>query len=338
MEGIFSKCGSRCDRCPAYRENVRGAEDRLRCSDGWHKYLGARVRPERCYCDGCQTPDDENPILIYGKGGCSIRKCAVKNGVLTCAHCGAYPCEAVRTQFSFDDGSREEIDARLGSPMPEEDYLTFIEPYELHRHLEEIRTSLRPEDIVEPAKPPPFRPRTVDFPDDLPLSEEESSAFAAVQRLLTAANTVDADTYVMLERAKKRRQHLLKLLWAFGRCGERREDGGPHLVLDCDVYYQQKLPGQHTRVIEVIKALEEHGVHCELVPLGEGWMLPSGWLKGRTKRWKAGWLITMAFDEQAGGKAALEALQAYAAGLDEKHGKTAYRRFARADMRGLSQG
>jgi hypothetical protein len=337
MEGLFSKCGSRCDRCPAYRENVRGAEDRQLCSDGWHKYLGARVRPDRCYCDGCQTPDDEDPVLVYGRGGCNIRRCAVTNGVLTCAHCAAYPCEAVKTQFSFDDGSRQEIDARLGSLMSEEDYLTFIEPYELHRHLEEIRTSLHPEDIVEPAKPPPFRPRTVGFPEDLPLSEEESSAFASVHRLLRAANTVDAGTYVMLEKGKKRRQHLLKLLWAFGRWGERKEEGGAHLVLDSDAYYEHKLPGQHTRVIEVIKALEERGVHCELVPLGEGWLLPSGWLRKRTKGWDKAWLIKMAFDEQAGGDAALAALRAYTAGLDEKHGKAAYRRFARADMRGLSE-
>lgn len=337
MEGIFAKCGARCDRCPAYRDNVRGAEDRQRCSDGWHKYLGARVRPDRCYCDGCQTPDDESPILIYGRGGCSIRRCAVKNSVLTCAFCAAYPCEAVKTQFSFDDGSRERINARLGSPMSEEDYLTFIEPYELHRHLAEIRASLGPQNIVEPVKPPLFQPRTLAFPKDLPLSEGESSAFAALHRLLTAANTVEAHTYVMLERAKKKRQHLLKLLWAFGCRGERKEDGGPHLVLDCDVYYEQKLPGLHSTVVSLMEALEEHGVRCELVPLGEGWMLPSGWMKKRTKRWDKGWLLKMAFDEQAGGEAALAALRAYTAGLDEKYGKTAYRRFARADMRGLTE-
>ena len=67
MTELFSKCGATCSRCPAYRENVSRYEDRQRCSDGWHKYLGARLHPDRCYCDGCQTPDEEQPTLVIGK-------------------------------------------------------------------------------------------------------------------------------------------------------------------------------------------------------------------------------------------------------------------------------
>lgn len=338
MEDLYSKCGARCTCCPAYRENVRTFEDRQRCSDGWYKYLGARVKLERCYCDGCQTPDDQNPVLVYGKGGCSIRKCAVRNGVLTCAHCAAYPCEVVRTQFSFDSESRERIAARLGAPVSEEDYVTFIEPYELHRHLDEIRASLGPEDIVKPAKPPPFKPRTVEFPQDLPFSTEERAALEAVHRLIRAVNTVDADTYVMQDKLKKRRQYFLKLLWTFGLLGELKEDGGPHVILDGDVYYDQKLPGNYSgRVKQHLEALEQHGVHSKVVPLGEGHLLPSGWLRKRTRGWDKGWLMQMAFDDQAGGAAALRALKTYVTRLDAQYGKAAYRRFARADMRVLGE-
>jgi hypothetical protein len=40
----------------------------------------------------------------------------------------------------------------------------------------------------------------------------------------------------------------------------------------------------------------------------------------------------MTFDEEAGGVAALRALQTYAKKLDEKYGKKAFRYFSNADM------
>jgi hypothetical protein len=340
MEDLFSKCGARCSHCPAYRENVRSDDDRQRCSDGWHKYLGPRVTADRCYCDGCQTPDDENPILVYGRGGCNIRRCAVKNGVETCAQCAVYPCEPVRTQFSFDSESREQIAARLGTPVPDADYASFIEPYELHRHLNEIRVSLGPQDIVEPAKPPPFKPKTADFPARLPYPAQETSAFKALHRLIGTLNTINANTFIMQHRLKKRRQDLLRLLWTFGLAGELQEEGGGRLtlVLDGDIYYQHKLPGQHTRVLSLHRALEEHGVHCEIVPLGEEWLMPSGWMRQRGRNWDKGWLMKMAFDDEAGGDIALRALKTYTAKLEKKYGKAAYRRFSTADMGVLSEG
>lgn len=64
---LFAKCGGRCSRCRAYKANVKTYEDRQRCSDGWHKYLGVRLNLERWYCDGCQTPDEEQPTAGYGQ-------------------------------------------------------------------------------------------------------------------------------------------------------------------------------------------------------------------------------------------------------------------------------
>ena len=328
---IFAKCGANCDRCPAYRENVRTADDRQRCSDGWHKYLGVRLSVQRCYCDGCQTPNDQNPVLVYGKYGCKIRRCAVFNGVETCAHCSAYPCEDVQAQFSFDSGSRERIAARLETPVPEDEYLTFIEPYELHKHLDEIRASLAPEDIVE-MTPVSVKPRIVDLPDDLPFSQEEVSPFKALHRLLSAVGAVDGVSHVRQAALKERRRHLLKILWAFGLFGERKEEGGSHLVIDGETYLAQKIQSSYSRMKGYFNVLEEHGVHCEHVPLAEeGWLTPKGALR------KEGWFIKMSFDDEAGGESALEALQSYTARLDEKYGKRAFRHFSTADMRALSK-
>lgn len=330
MKDLFAKCGNNCGRCPSYRENLQTDEDRQRCSDGWEKYLGFRLSPGKLrLCDSCQAPDDENPIRYQD---CYVRRCAVRNGVETCAHCSAYPrCEDVR-MVSLAVGAREKIAARLGVPIPEEDYLTFIEPYEGMKHLDEIRASLGLEEIVEPIKPPPFKPKTVDFPEDPPVSKEERSGFKALHQLIRTINTVDADKYVMQERLKKRRQYFLKLLWAFGLLGESEEEGGLHLVLDGDIYLDQKLAGRYSTVVDhYFKTLEEYGVHCKHVPLGEGWLLPSGWLR-RGKRW----FMKMSFDDNAGGVAALKALQGYTARLNDKYGKRAFRYFSKADIRFLS--
>jgi len=332
MRDLYSKCGANCGHCPAFKENIVTDEDRQRCSDGWHRYLGARVRADRIRCDGCQTPDYENPTLIVPS--CSIRKCALINGVETCACCTAYPCEDLGRAAATVDP--EEIASRFEAPVPKADYLAFIEPYELLKHLDEIRASLSPEDLVEPAKPPPFKPKTVDIPTDLPFSEEETSAYLALHRLLRTINTFESDAHIMQKRLKKRRQYFLKLLWTFGLYGELKEKGGWHLELGDDVYYEQKLAGHYDTVVNrYFKVLEEYGVHCEQVPLGEGWLLPSGWMRRRGKAWDAGWLMKMAFDEQSGGVAALKALRTYTARLDEEYGRRAFGYFSRADMRVL---
>jgi len=329
MKEWFAKCGANCAHCPAYKANAKSIEDRQRCSDGWHKYLGARLNPARCYCDGCQTDDDENPVLVYGKYGCKIRRCAVFNSAPTCAHCSAYPCEAVRKQFSFDSGSRERLAARLGDPISDEEYFIFIEPYELHKHLDQIRASLGPEEIVEMTAVS-VQPWVVDFPDDLPFSQEETAAFGTLHRILAAAGVVEGIPHVQRDALKERRRHLLKILWTFGLFGAARGEG---LVIDGETYLAQKIQSSYSRMKEYFKVLEEYGVYCEHVPLTEdGWLTPKGALR------KEGWLIEMSFGDEVGGLSVLKALQSYATRLDEKYGKTAFRYFSKADMRGLSPG
>jgi hypothetical protein len=326
MKDLFSKCGCNCGRCPSYKGNLQTDEDRQRCSDGWHKYLGFRLSPGKLrLCDGCQTPDDENPVRYQN---CYVRRCAVRNGVETCAHCSGYPCEDV-PKVSLSTDARERTAARLGTPIPEEDYLAFIEPYEGLKHLDEIRASLAPEDIVEMARVS-VKPRIVDFPDDLPFSKEETSAFEAIHRLLATVGCADGVSYARQAALKKRRRHLLKILWAFGLFGESKEEDGSHLVMDSETYLAQKIHSGYSRMEDYFRVLEEYGVHCEHVPLTEeGWLTPGGALR------KGGWFIKMSFDDDAGGVSALEALQSYAARLDENYGKRAFRYFSQADMRVL---
>ena len=331
MSDGFAKCGVHCTACPAYRENVHSDEDKQRCSEGWAKYLNARLKPERCYCDGCQTPDDQNPVLILGRSGCRVRRCATHNGFLSCAQCAAYACETLQAQL-FEPPSREQLAERLGQPVPEEDYLTFIAPYDMKAHLDDIRATLPDSDIAAPRKPPRHSFKTVDFPSQLPLAAEELAGLQAVHRLLSTLNVVDAESLGMQELLEERRQDLLKMLWTFGSAGEVHGQG-TQLVIDDRDWRAEKLPGQHTRVMRLLATLGEHGVSCTFRPLGGGWLLPSGWLRHRSQAWDAGWQMTLSFEEAAGGAAALRALSDYAQALEGEFGNKAYRRFSQADLR-----
>ena len=328
MKDLYAKCGINCGHCPSYRENLRSADDRQRCSDGWARYLGFRLSPGKLRaCDGCQAPDEGNPVRYQN---CYVRRCAVQNGLETCALCSAYPCEDV-PKVSLAADARDKTATRLGTPIPEENYLTFIEPYEGTKHLDAIRSSLVPADIVQTTTTS-VRQRMVDFPDDLPFSSEETSAFGALHTLIAAIESVDGITYAQETVRKKRRRHLLKMLWAFGLSGERKENGRPYLVIDSETYLAQKIGSYYATLKSYFETLDQYGVLCEHVPLvEEGWLTPSRALR------KRGWFIKMSFGDDAGGAAALNALQEYTAALGEKHGKQAFRRFSRADFRVLSK-
>ena len=177
MKDLFAKCGMNCGRCSTYKENLKTEEDRQRCSDAWKKYFNIRLSPEKLrLCDGCQTPDHENPVRYIN---CHARKCAIFNSVETCAHCSAYPCEDA-AQHSLTTDAIQKMTDRLGSPIPQEDYIAFLEPYEGQKHLDTIRLSLTSEKIVE-MKAVSFKPKIIDFPDNLALSKEESSELKTVQ-------------------------------------------------------------------------------------------------------------------------------------------------------------
>jgi hypothetical protein len=333
---LYGKCGNHCSRCPSFRENLVTGEDRHRCSDGWLKYHGFRYSPEKLLrCDGCQTPDDENPVRYLN---CLVRRCALYNGVETCAHCAAYPCEELLSRIPAADW-RDQIVARVGAPIPPEDDLAFVAPYECLRHLDALRASLDAEAIVEPSRLT-IRYRTVDLPDDLRLPREERSAYRALHRLIAALNApAGSVSYARGEVLKQQRSQLLRLLWVFGLLGELEEGEGvrPYLVVDSHGYYTQKLHSDYSTVKGCLEALQAHGVQGEIVPLVEtGWLTPTGALRKKVgRKGSPAWLFRLSFDEPAGGAGALAALKDYAASLDEAYGGSAYRYFAQADMRSL---
>ena len=112
MNPIIARCGYRCDLCPAYRENIHGADDQQRVSDGWFKYYGFRIPPDQICCDGCL---DERPEARRIDASCPIRPCVIVRDLNTCAQCSDCGCE----RFASRTVTREWVEQRTGTPTME---------------------------------------------------------------------------------------------------------------------------------------------------------------------------------------------------------------------------
>lgn len=77
LEGI-AFCGLDCSKCDAYRATVRN-DDALRAE------VAARwkMKPEQIDCLGCKS---EKALF-----DCTLKRCAKKRGIPTCAHCPDFP-------------------------------------------------------------------------------------------------------------------------------------------------------------------------------------------------------------------------------------------------------
>ncbi len=135
-EGILTRCGYRCDLCLAYTPNVTGTpSNREKLSDGWFKYFGFRLPPERILCDGCMA---QNPRLI--DQACPVRPCVLERGLDNCAQCEEYICARLAERLVVYEAVRE----RAGGSVPEDDHQCFIRPYENKRRLDALRTKTGP--------------------------------------------------------------------------------------------------------------------------------------------------------------------------------------------------
>lgn len=133
MEPILTRCGYRCDLCLAYKPNIeKNPSHQQKLSDGWHKYFGFRLPPEKIVCDGCMS---ENPSLIDQT--CPVSPCVIEKGWSNCAQCQQYGCVKLLERIV----EYEEIKNRFGAEIPDEDTMCFILPYENKKRLDELRAT-----------------------------------------------------------------------------------------------------------------------------------------------------------------------------------------------------
>jgi hypothetical protein len=336
---LVAKCGIDCGACPwgLYPRKGMTAEEFEQYGDNAKRVLG--YMPIKTPCLTCQTADSKIP-----KGSklpnrkCLIRQCVDKTGVANCAYCSRFPCDTVKATGGV--WTRENIEEKLGAPISEEEYHAFVEPFEGISRLEAIRASLKPEEIVEPAKAPTLETRIADFPENLPFSKEETASFKAVHKLLatikrSSLGLRDTDTFAQQHRLVNRRAHVLRFLWILGRYGKFEKENSAHLVVDARTYETNR-GSEKTLAIwsfvkdTVFKVLSEFGVSCERIALKgvkeEDLATGTGYLRSK------GWVMEMSFEEKIGSAATLKALKIYARRLEEKYGKKAFKHFSDANM------
>lgn len=329
MKAEYSKCGFNCAACPSYRKNLRTKKDRQRCSDGWFEYFGFRLTPQKLRrCDGCQSEKKDAVRYV----NCTIRKCAVMNGIENCARCTEFENCRRRYEVIPCHYTREKVERALGVSVPEKDYRAFIEPFENCRHLDGIRRSVGRKDTVRPKE---IRAKTaiVAFPEDMKGAPKQKRDLRRLHAVLSSIISIRGKTFAQHEIMRKRRaRYFMHLLWVFGLYGEHGTAGGRHLLLDASVHESEKLEGNYARVQAYLKMLRKLGVKVAILKLpggtkgGKGMLTPTGWLRGE------GWKMKMVFADGVGGGALLKALQAFTGTLDRVHGTDGYRRFLKADM------
>ena len=327
MSEYYSKCGTDCYTCPSYRENLLTDEDRQKCSDGWFKYHNFRISPEKLIvCDGCQPVSGNGTRYV----NCIIRRCALHNSVENCAHCAEFACDVLTGRVLGEEWV-DRLKEKVGV-IPDEEYRIFVEPYVAIPRLADVRKSLTPSEIKE-IKAIIINPRLEPFPDGLRSEIGFWSLYQVIQKINPPLRGL---SYARSESLKASRKHMMKILWAFGLYGEF-EDGETSLELDHKVYLAQRIHSSYDRVLSYFETLADFGVRCDVIPLVEGrWLTPTRALRRQGARETAPpWVMKMTIDEGIGGKEMLIALQQYTSVLDDSVGKSAYRKFARADMRVL---
>jgi len=133
MKPILTRCGYRCDLCLAYKSNIENnPSNQQKLSDGWYKYFGFRLPPEKIKCAGCMS---NNPKLI--DQNCPVRPCVIENKLDNCSQCDQYVCDKLKERLVV----YQEVKKRIKMEIPNDDYLCFIQPYENKNHLDMLKSS-----------------------------------------------------------------------------------------------------------------------------------------------------------------------------------------------------
>lgn len=341
MSGTVSKCGIDCGACPwgPYSREGMTTEEFESFKNKAKSILG--YMPIQKPCVTCQTPDGEIPKTSkLPNRSCLIRQCVDKAGVANCAYCARFPCDTLKA--TADAWNRQKIEAKLGVVLSDEDYKAFVEPFEGLKRLETIHATLKQEELVEPTKTLKAKATTVDFPEELPFSKEETASFKAVHKLLatlhdSSLGMSNTDTFAQQHKLETLRAHVFRFLWIFGCYGKLEQ---AQLVVDPEAYFANR-GNEKTLAIwafvqsTIFKILSEQGVCCERSALKgvkeEDLTTGTGYLRGR------GWIMTMKFEQKLGGAPVLKAFQEYTQMLDNKYGKKAFKQFVNVDMQVLSE-
>jgi hypothetical protein len=303
------------------------------------KYVG--YSPTKNPCHGCQTPTENlsKDVGVHNfLRGCSARKCAFHNEIRNCAYCSRYPCDKI--QLMNVANTREDAEARIGEPIPDDKYLAYVRIFEGMKNLDEIRSGLSNDQIVEVKKVERKQPRITQFPE----VGKKHQKFKALHDGLTSIissdlGLKDTDTLAVKELLKERRAVLLRSLWIAANFGELKD--GSLVVDSISINTHKKgtsgFPTSEGGWRRWIDNLSHVGIKGEMIlaPLDKSELTsPIGWLRERIPGTDDPvWHLKVTFDSKHGGPESVKMLQAYAQLLTDEYDRKAYSRFVKADMR-----
>ncbi|NTW60574.1 MAG: DUF3795 domain-containing protein [Nitrospirae bacterium] len=113
MATMLAYCGLTCQTCPIYlatrqenKEEQRRTRTEIarRCKELYGMPYEFKDITD---CDGCRK---EGGRLFSGCTTCTIRNCARKKGLESCAYCPDYACKELRAFFKKDPGAKSRLD------------------------------------------------------------------------------------------------------------------------------------------------------------------------------------------------------------------------------------
>ncbi|NHJ32878.1 MAG: DUF3795 domain-containing protein [Asgard group archaeon] len=340
-----AKCGADCNICPWSKsvQDTMTKEQYIEYCVGCKQTLGYAPAGPYQNCAGCQTPEEEWPEgAKIPLRNCSFRLCVMRTEAETCAHCSRFPCAYIGDRAN--EWSRENIEKKYNKKVPDENYNTYILPFERYDRLIKVHSQLTPDEIVDVNTVPPINSKIVKFPDNLEKSNEDITSLKKIHQLLikiseSTFDMKDIDVYAQQERLKRRIKHLKRFLWIIGNFAEKDEES-ESLIIDAKSYVKNRRSesslGDHSFFVNfVIKNFQELGIIIEPIPLTDvmkgkkGWLTPTGALRDRN------WQMRISSSEEIGCIKTLRALQKFCKKLEERYGKKSFGYFTKADMRVL---
>jgi hypothetical protein len=113
MNEMIAYCGLDCQNCPIYlatREQDKEKQERTRIEimQSLKTHYGMKCELEDITdCDGCMS--DKGRLFSACKD-CSIRKCARKKELESCAYCDEYICETLEEFFAKESSAKNRLD------------------------------------------------------------------------------------------------------------------------------------------------------------------------------------------------------------------------------------
>jgi len=302
-------------------------------------YVG--FTPAKNPCHGCQTPNEKlsKEVGVHNfLRGCSARKCAFYNDFRNCAYCSRYPCDKIKSLNSSD--RRRAAEERLGHPMPDDKYESFIRIFEGQKTLDGVRKGLSNDEIKEVKTENPKQSKIVDFPE----TDEKVGKYKPLHESMSAIlssklGLIDTDTIAVQEMLEGRRDVLVRFLWILANYGTIKDK---QLSVDSISISKHKketsgFPTTEEAWNRFLDLISSAGINSEieLAPVDRNQLItPIGWLRDRIVGSDTpGYHIRISLNESLGGFPSLKLMQSFVKDLDEQFGKKGFAKFKKVDMR-----